>query len=257
MTIRSRRSREFSPAPEVKTPADSGDRGPGTDISGARTRSLAPVRFAALVGLIVALAVTAATATMPNASDATRAVEDAGAFAPVVIVVVTSILVTALVPRTLIAGAAGALFGALWGAVFVMAGALLGAVAAFEVARWLGRDFLRGRRRAAALDKFLHRRGLLGVLVLRLLPVAPFGLVSYAFGATAVRRPVYLLATVLGIAPSTVIFATLGATAMSPTSPAFLLSATAAVGLALAGMLGLRLATRRATTRPAAPASRS
>ena len=213
-------------------------------------RPTAVMRFGVLVAFIVVLAVAVMSGLMPNASTVSATLARAGVFAPVAIVVGTSLLLASLVPRTVLAAAAGVLFGALPGAAYVMAGAMLGAVLAFEVGRWLGRDFVRGRRRAAGLDRFLQRRGLLGVLTLRLLPVAPFGLVSYGFGATAVRRPVYVTGTVLGIAPSTLIFATLGANAMTPASPAFVLSTVAAVVVAAGGLIGGRRLTRRVSSRP-------
>jgi uncharacterized membrane protein YdjX (TVP38/TMEM64 family) len=71
------------------------------------------------------------------------------------------------------------------------------------------------------------------VLTLRLLPVAPFGLVSYAFGATGVRLRAYLAGTALGAVPSTVVYATLGAHALSPGSPGFVYSLLAALVMSL------------------------
>ena len=216
----------------------------GDGPSGTGPRAWRPsasvTRFAALLLLIGVLAAGAMSGVMPDASTVSAGVDEAGVLAPVVVVVVTSLLLASLVPRSALAAAAGVLFGALPGALYVMAGALLGAGLAFEIGRWLGRDFVRNRRRGAAVDRFLLRRGLLGVLMLRVLPIAPFGLVSYSLGATAVRRPVYLLGTALGIAPSTLIFATLGASAMAPASPAFLLSTSAAAVLAMAGVFGAR-----------------
>lgn len=122
-------------------------------------------------------------------------------------------------------------------------------VAAFGVGRYLGYDFVASRRHAAALNAFLHRRGLLGVLILRLLPIAPFGLVSYAFGVTAVRPATYLLATVIGIAPSTIVFASLGANALSPGTPAFAGSGAAALALTVLGVVGAHIVRRRERAR--------
>ena len=55
--------------------------------------------------------------------------------------------------------------------------------------RWAGRGVLAARAggRLHRLDGWLARRGLLAVVVVRLLPLAPFGLVGYAYGTT-VRR---------------------------------------------------------------------
>jgi uncharacterized membrane protein YdjX (TVP38/TMEM64 family) len=79
---------------------------------------------------------------------------------------------------------------------------------------------------------------------MRLLPVAPFGLVSYAFGTTGVSLRTYLLGTAVGALPSTVIYASLGAAAMAPGSPAFAASVAAAVALGV-GTAGATAVARR------------
>jgi hypothetical protein len=80
---------------------------------------------------------------------------------------------------------------------------------------------------------------------LRLLPIAPFGLVSYAFGATGVSFRAYLAGTSIGMLPSTVIYASLGASALNPGTPGFALSLTAALVMALATSTGAAILTRR------------
>ena len=207
-------------------------------------RAAARVRFGLLLAGLAALLVAALTGVLPDLTEMAAASPPSGPLASFAVIGAVAVLLSALVPRSVLAAGAGLLFGATTGALYVMAGALVAAVLAFEIGRWLGRDYIRGRRRAAAVDSFLERRGITGVLVLRLLPIAPFGLVSYAFGATAVPRSAYLLATALGIAPSTIVFATLGAHALTPASPAFSLSTVAALGLAAAGVLGARAASR-------------
>jgi uncharacterized membrane protein YdjX (TVP38/TMEM64 family) len=170
---------------------------------------------------------------------------DAGPFAPVVVVAASAALLAILVPRTVLAAAAGLAFGAVLGAVYVLCAALLAAVLTFGVGRALGRDFIRSRPRAHAVDHLLQQRGFIAVLALRLLPIAPFGLVSYALGTTGVRTGTYLAGTLVGIGPGTVLFATIGANALMPTSPAFIASTVGAVALSVAGMLGARAVSRR------------
>jgi uncharacterized membrane protein YdjX (TVP38/TMEM64 family) len=95
------------------------------------------------------------------------------------------------------------------------------------------------------MNAWLDRRGMIGVLVLRLLPIAPYGLVSYVFGTTRVRATTFMTATLLGIAPSTLVFATLGANAFTPDEPAFVIATTGAMLLAVSGAVGVALLRRR------------
>jgi uncharacterized membrane protein YdjX (TVP38/TMEM64 family) len=203
-------------------------------------RRLPAWRFAGLVGLIVVLGGAALTGLIPSRDLVARAAQDSGPLAALMIVGAVAVLVAALVPRTVLAAAAGLTFGAAWGALYVLAGALVGAVVAFAVGRVLGRDFVRSRPMPTRVDRLLRRRGLLSVVTVRLLPVAPFGLVSYLFGTTEISMGAYLLGTALGIAPGTVVFAVVGASALQPTSPAFIAACVAAGALVAAAAVGGR-----------------
>ena len=67
-------------------------------------------------------------------------VDAAGPFGPAAFVAAYAVLTVALVPGTIPSLAAGALFGPVWGSLLVIAGATVGAVGAFEVARRIGRS---------------------------------------------------------------------------------------------------------------------
>lgn len=150
-------------------------------------------------------------------------VEASGALGPAAFVLVYAGLTALMVPGSLTTVAAGALFGALWGSVLTVAGATLGAIAAFSIARRFGRERVERRlgQRTARLDRWLSGRGFRAMLVLRLLPVVPFNAVNYAAGLSGIRRRDYLLATVVGIVPGTVAFVGLGSSLSDPGSPAF------------------------------------
>src|SRR5262249_14523229 len=71
----------------------------------------------------------------------------------------------------------------------------------------LGR--LLGSRWQRALDG-VRERGVLAVVALRLVPVAPFTLVNLAAGASGIRLVDFMLGTVLGMAPGLGLLAVMG-----------------------------------------------
>jgi uncharacterized membrane protein YdjX (TVP38/TMEM64 family) len=109
--------------------------------------------------------------------------------------------------------AAGAIFGALMGTVYVVIGSTAGAVIAFLVSRTLLRDWVVRRfdRRVATIDRGVRENGLSYILFLRLFPVFPFLLVNLACGATGVSLRTYTIGTLLGNIPGTFIFCNAGA----------------------------------------------
>jgi uncharacterized membrane protein YdjX (TVP38/TMEM64 family) len=144
-------------------------------------------------------------------------------------------LLAALVPRTAVSLACGALFGPLGGGTIALAAAIVAALVTFWVGRVLGRDALARHAglRLARLDGWLARRGLLGVVVVRMLPLAPYGVVGYAYGTTSVRLRDYLGGTLIGAAPSAFSYAAIGAAVVRPGAIRLISFAPALVGFAV------------------------
>src|SRR5574337_1103909 len=91
--------------------------------------------------------------------------------------------------------AAGAIFGALMGMLYVNIGATVGASLAFLVARYLFRDTIRNKF-GTPLEKInaeLETRGLNYLLFLRLVPIFPFFLINLGAGLTGMPLRTFVL----------------------------------------------------------------
>lgn len=204
-------------------------------------------RVAVLVAAVAALGAAAATLPLQSIADSVVAL---GPAAAVAVAVVGGLLLSVLVPRTAITLACGALLGPAMGAATALAAAIIAAIATYYAGRWAGRGALGARTggKLQRLDGWLNRRGLSAVLLVRFLPLAPFGLVGYAYGTTSVCRMRYLLGTTLAAVPSAVSYAVIGAAVTSPGSMNPFTLAPAAIGFSLSTAIVLRwrLAARRA-----------
>ena len=98
-----------------------------------RTRT----RFVVLVALIAALAVATALLPLHRIPDATA---DLGAWGPPAAIALGALLLAALVPRTAISLACGALFGVIGGGFVALGAAIVAFVLTFVIGRSLGRD---------------------------------------------------------------------------------------------------------------------
>jgi uncharacterized membrane protein YdjX (TVP38/TMEM64 family) len=168
-----------------------------------------------VLGLVVGVLALAAS-RIPVDSVPER-VRELGALAPIAGLAVGAALLMALVPRTAISLACGLLFGALAGAAIAVVAAVVAAIATFALGRWAGRAAVERRLggRLARLDAWLARRGTLAVLVVRLLPIAPFGLMGYAYGTSSTAFRHYLAGTALGATPSAFAYAAIGSAIVS------------------------------------------
>jgi uncharacterized membrane protein YdjX (TVP38/TMEM64 family) len=204
----------------------------------------APLRF----GLLVAGAACAAGLAaflLPDRDGLASLVESAGSLGPVLAVVGTSFLILAMVPRTALAFVGGLLFGVGPGALYTLAGAMIGAGIAFWLGRLMGRDLIdaavkysetpgfRGQisRRVTRVDAWLGKHGILGVLTIRLVPIAPYGPMSYALGTSATRFKDFLLGSLIAAIPSTFGYAALGASVLGPGAVPTALAVISGLGL--------------------------
>jgi phospholipase D1/2 len=111
------------------------------------------------------------------------------------------------VPLTLLIAITAALYSP-WVAVpLSLAGALASGAATFAVGRGVRRGLVRhiAGPRLGALTARLRKRGLLAVLLVRLLPVAPYTVVNIVAGASRIRWRDFLLGTALGLLPGLVL----------------------------------------------------
>jgi uncharacterized membrane protein YdjX (TVP38/TMEM64 family) len=135
----------------------------------------------------------------------------------------------------------GFIFGTFVGGLTIILAATLGATLLFLTARHFATQFLPkvGGKLDAFRDGF-NKDAFNYLLFLRLTPVFPFWLVNLAPAFLNVPLKTYVIATLIGIAPGTLIFASLGAGAGDLIgTDSFKLSPTLLAGLAGLGLLSL------------------
>ena len=135
-----------------------------------------------------------------------------GWIAPVFFILLYCLATLLLFPTTPLTLAGGALFGPVLGTLLNLLGATLGASCAFFISRHLIADWLAKKNnvRINTLIAGVERRGWQFVALLRLIPLIPFSLVNYSSGVTRIKFSHYLIATVIFLIPSEIIFSYCG-----------------------------------------------
>lgn len=116
-------------------------------------------------------------------------------------------------PRTVLAAAAGAVFGLWWGTLWAAVGSLAGALAGFLLARYVNGGIvdLENLRRFGPMLQRAERGGWRAVAILRLVPVIPHTLSNYALGLTRLDLVAYAFGSLVGQLPMTIAAADFGA----------------------------------------------
>ncbi|MCF3595034.1 VTT domain-containing protein [Rhodobacteraceae bacterium LMO-12] len=145
-------------------------------------------------------------------------VNAAGVWGPILIVALMSIAIVATpIPSAPIALAAGAAYGHILGTIYIVIGAEIGALVAFGLARFLGRDVLTRWLGEKVDTGWLGSQNLLTFTVFasRLMPFISFDIVSYAAGFSCLHLWRFAVATLAGIIPASFVLAHFGNEAVS------------------------------------------
>lgn len=164
-----------------------------------------------VVGLVVGLRMLGFDVTRITPGQVRTFVLSFGVWAPVIYLAVYGQPLVPL-PASVMTATAGLAFGTRWGVLAAMAGTTLRACAQFFVARLVGQEavekMLRGN--VSTLYQTTGRIGFKTVFLIRFIPNFPFDVQNYALGFSEVRFAPYLLGTLLGLIPGTVVMVYFG-----------------------------------------------
>jgi uncharacterized membrane protein YdjX (TVP38/TMEM64 family) len=178
-----------------------------------------PALRARLVGLVLALAALVALAAAWTWSPLRAwldvdvivgALQRLGqAFGPLAAIAGFGLAASLAVPLTFLSLVTLVALGPWPGFTCCMLGALIGAAASHGLGRVLGHEVVLrlGGPRVNAISERLAHHGLLAVLAVRIVPVAPFAIINMVAGASHIRLRDMLLGTAIGMAPGTLVMA--------------------------------------------------
>lgn len=122
---------------------------------------------------------------------------------PLLVVTIFSLAGLLAFPVTLLIVTTALTFGPLWGAVYSLVGSLLSALLAYGVGHHLGRKSVQKLAGSSInrLSRRLAHHGVLAVITVRIIPVAPFTIINLVAGASHIKTRDFVLGTLLGMLP--------------------------------------------------------
>jgi len=123
--------------------------------------------------------------------------------APIIVTFVYLIAGLMVFPITLLIIATGVAFGAAHGFAYALLGAEISALASYAIGWQLGHNTIcnLSDRWVSRVSRRLARQGLLAIITLRVVPVAPFTIINLVAGASHIRFRDFAFGTLLGMAP--------------------------------------------------------
>ncbi len=125
--------------------------------------------------------------------------------------------VSVLLPGSWLSMLGGFIYGSFMGTIYVFIGATLGALLTFMSGRSLLRNWIQSRLNSfpklQSIEKSIADEGLRLVILSRLSPVFPFGLLNLAYGLSEVTIKDFLIG-LIAILPGTFVYCSLGSLAI-------------------------------------------
>jgi uncharacterized membrane protein YdjX (TVP38/TMEM64 family) len=177
-------------------------------------------------------------------------VDSLGVAGPLLILALALIHAVVFYPAEIVDAAAGFVYGFFPALALVMAGWMISGFLCYAIGRSVARPLLDrwfGLKRFERLEATIDRGGATLLLAVRLIPIVPFSLLSYAAGAARVPPWRFAWTTAVGYLPITALAVYFGTRleGLSLTDPLILGSAAALLALLLGGHWILRRQSRR------------
>ncbi len=161
----------------------------------------------------------------------TEFIQSFGVAAPIIYVLMFTILPVFFFPVPILAVAGGLAFGFVEGSLLTFVGASMNCYLMFIISRRFGREWVRNYLKKKMSPKQHDRifnvsddKLMMSLVILRLIPLVPYNMINYGYGLTNISVSKYMIASVLGIIPGTIVFLNFGATSTNVFSKEFLIA---------------------------------
>lgn len=171
------------------------------------------LRNVVLVLVLLAMAWLALNVRLPSLDALQADIAELGLWGPFAFIALYAVVAMTPIPVTIMAVAAGLIFGLPVGTVVSIIGVVIGCYGGYGIARVLGRDTvmrLLGSH-AEVIEERLGDGGFYAVCTLRLMPGIPYWPVNYGSGALGITSRDFLVATMLSALPGQVSLIAIGA----------------------------------------------
>jgi uncharacterized membrane protein YdjX (TVP38/TMEM64 family) len=199
--------------------------------------------IAVLAGLVLAVPALRdafSAAVQGDTDEVRRQIDSLGVGGPLLILALALIHTVVFYPAEIVDAAAGFAYGFFPALALVMTGWLVSGLLCYAIGHSVARPLLDrwlGTERFERIEAMIERGGITLLIAMRLIPILPFSLVSYAAGAARVPVGRFAWTTAVGYLPITALSVYFGTRleGLSLTDPLVLGSAAALLTLLLTG----------------------
>ena len=166
-----------------------------------------------------------------NLEELETIIKNSGNYAPLIYIALFSILPTFFMPVTILAMAAGYVFGIIPAGIYTFIGALINSTITYYLGKYVAYDFINDIASEKYSDVYNNlkykssgKEGFIFMIIIRLLPFVPYTLLNYMSGAVGFNYPIFISSSMIGILPGIFIYTNIGTNLSSIGSKDFYIS---------------------------------
>lgn len=178
---------------------------------------LSSLRIATFILLIILISVLLHKNGLGDIENVKKTISDMGILGPLVYILMFSILPTFFVTVTILAMAAGYVFGFPLASLYTFIGAFINSTITYYIGKYIAHDFVLDIVREKYSDlyeklraKSSGKEGFVFMMMLRLLPLIPYTFLNYMSGVVGYDYLVFISATMIGIIPGLLAYVNMG-----------------------------------------------
>ena len=189
------------------------------------------IKLVIISSIIIIVSIIFRFSKITNVNEIIDIIRNSGSVGAMMYILLFTFLPTFFIPVTVLAISAGAVYGLWVASLYTFIGSFLNSTLTYIISKYFAYDLINNYAQdkySAEYEKLKDntkgKKGFILVLVLRLLPIAPFTLLNYLSGAVGCDYKIFITSTLLGIIPGIFCYTNIGANAIHGFSPQLVIS---------------------------------
>lgn len=189
------------------------------------------IKLVLVVIAIITISIVLKLSNISSVSEIIDLIRNSGRVGIITYILLFTFLPTFFIPVTILAISAGAVFGFWQASLYTFIGAFLNSTLTYVISKYFAYDLINDYANSKYSTEYEKLKkntkgkdGFILMLVLRLLPLAPYTLLNYLSGVVGYDYKVFIVSTLLGIIPGMLCYVNIGANSLNGFSPQLVIS---------------------------------
>lgn len=194
-------------------------------------RKIKIIKLILVIAAIITISLVLKFSKVSSVSEIIDLIRNSGRVGIITYILLFAFLPTFFIPVTVLAIAAGAVFGFWQASLYTFIGAFFNSTITYVMSKYFAYDLINDYANSKYSTEYEKLKkntrgkdGFILMMVLRLLPLVPYTLLNYLSGVVGYDYKIFIVSTLLGIIPGMFCYVNIGANSLNGFSPQLVIS---------------------------------